>query len=64
MTIGGQPAELNFAGGVPYGWSGLLAAMVRIPAGLGLQDPAQLPVVITAGSASIPDSTATLWVRP
>ncbi len=64
VTIGGQPAELIYAGGVPYAWSGLLTAVARVPAGLATEEPVQAPVVITAGDASSPDNTVTVWVKP
>src|SRR5581483_5682340 len=51
-TIGGKPAEVMFAGGSPYGWSGLLMALVRTPSGVTTDGPLAAPVVITVGAAS------------
>ncbi len=45
VTIGGQPAEVRYAGAVPYGWVGLLMAEVVVPGGSASGDP--VPVVIT-----------------
>jgi uncharacterized protein (TIGR03437 family) len=60
VTIGGKSAELRYAGAVPYGWAGLLMAEVVVPSGIGSVDP--VPVVITAGGASSPDKTVTMYV--
>ena len=63
VTIGGQTvsaADTVYVGAVPYAWAGLLMAQVKVPAGLNGD---ALPVVITAGSASSPNS-ATVAVRP
>jgi uncharacterized protein (TIGR03437 family) len=61
VTIGGKPAELRYAGAVPYGWAGLLMAEVVVPAGSASGDP--VPVVITAGGASSPDNKVTMYVK-
>lgn len=61
VTIGGKPAELRYAGAVPYGWAGLLMAEVVVPSGSASGDP--IPVVMTAGGSSSPDSTVTMYVR-
>ncbi|PWU01998.1 MAG: hypothetical protein C5B51_21700, partial [Terriglobia bacterium] len=60
-TIGGKPAEVRFSGAVPYGWTGLLMAEVVVPAGIASDDP--VPVVITAGAASSPESAVTMYVK-
>jgi uncharacterized protein (TIGR03437 family) len=61
VTIGGKPAELRYAGAVPYGWAGLLMAEVVVPGGSASGDP--VPVVITAGGASSPDKSVTMYVK-
>ena len=61
VTIGGTPAEVRYAGAVPYGWAGLLMAEVVVPGGSASGDP--VPVVITAGGASSPDNTVTMYVK-
>ncbi|HZT28637.1 MAG TPA: hypothetical protein VFA33_02050 [Bryobacteraceae bacterium] len=61
VTIGGKLADLRYAGAVPYGWAGLLIAEVVVPAGSASGDP--VPVVITAGGASSPDNTVTMYVK-
>jgi uncharacterized protein (TIGR03437 family) len=63
VTIGGQGADLVFAGGTPYGWAGLLRAEVKVPAGIAGDNPVSAPVVITAGGASSPDNKVVMWVR-
>jgi uncharacterized protein (TIGR03437 family) len=60
VTIGGQSAAVGYSGGVPYGWSGLLMADVKVPVGLVTSDPPVpllAPMVLTAGGASSPDGT-------
>lgn len=61
VTIAGKPAEVRYAGAVPYGWAGLLMAEVVVPAGAGSADP--VPVVLTAGAASSPDKPVTMYVK-
>jgi uncharacterized protein (TIGR03437 family) len=63
VTIGGQAADLLFAGGTPYGWAGLLMAQVEVPAGLAGDNPVSSPVVINAGGASSPDQKVLVWVK-
>jgi len=63
VTIGGQTADLIYAGAVPYVWAGLLVAEVHVPVGLSTGDPLAVPVVITAGAASSPDNRVTIWVK-
>ena len=63
VTIGGKAADLIFAGGAPYGWSGLLMAEIKAPAGLAGDDPVASPVVITAGGSSSPDNKVVIWVK-
>ena len=63
VSIGSQAAELIYAGAVPYAWSGLLMAEVRVPSGLSSGDPVSVPVVITAGTASSPDDRVMVWVK-
>ncbi len=63
VTIGGQAADLIYAGSVPYLWAGLLIAEAKVPVGLSTGDPVAVPVVITAGTASSPDKRVTVWVK-
>jgi uncharacterized protein (TIGR03437 family) len=63
VTIGGQAADLIYAGGAPYAWSGLLMAEVKTPAGVAGEEAVAAPVVITAGSASSPDKRVVMWVK-
>ena len=61
VKIGGQPATVVFAGGVPFAWTGLLMAQVKVPAGLNGD---ALPVILTAGAASSADNSVTIAVKP
>jgi uncharacterized protein (TIGR03437 family) len=63
VTIGGVAADVVFAGGVPYGWAGLLMAVVTVPA-LPAGDPSAMPVVLTSAGVSSPDKAVTVWVKP
>jgi uncharacterized protein (TIGR03437 family) len=63
VSIGGQPADVVFARAVPYGWSGLLMAVVKVPAAAAGEEPAAVPAVLTAGDASSPNDTVTVWVK-
>ncbi len=62
VTIGEQAADLWFAGGTPYGWSGLLMAQAMVPTGLAGDQPVSVPVVIAADGASSPDKKVVMWV--
>jgi uncharacterized protein (TIGR03437 family) len=61
VIIGGKPAEVRYAGAVPYGWSGLLTAEVVVPAGVASDDP--VTVIVMAGAASSPDGAVTMYVH-
>lgn len=50
VSIGGQAAEVVYAGAVYQGWAGLLMAQVKVPSSAAAGDA--LPVVITVGGAS------------
>jgi uncharacterized protein (TIGR03437 family) len=63
IAIGGKLAPLLYAGAVPFGWAGLLFAEITVPAELSSGDPVSVPVVVTAGSASSPDTPVLIWVR-
>jgi len=58
VTIGGQSAAVSFAGLVP-GFAGLYQVNVTVPA--GIHPASDVPLVVTAGSASSP--TVTLAIR-
>ena len=60
VTIGGQPAEVLYAGSAPGLVSGVLQVNARIPAGV-TTGPA-IPVVVTVGGASS-QAGVTLAVR-
>jgi uncharacterized protein (TIGR03437 family) len=49
VTIGGQPAQIAYAGAAPFEVAGLLQLNVQVPAGL---PPGDAAVVLTVGSAS------------
>ena len=53
VKIGGQAAELVYAGAVPYSWAGLMQAQVKVPAATASGNA--IPVVISAGGATSPD---------
>jgi len=59
-TIGGKAATVVYAGAVPFTWSGLLMAQIKVPADVTGD---ALPVVITAGTAASPDNTVVMTVR-
>ncbi len=63
VMIGGNAADLAFAGTSPYGWAGLLMAEAKVPSGLAGEDPVAAPVVIAAGGACSPDGKVVLWVK-
>ncbi len=47
--IGGQTADVSFAGAVPYGWPGVYQVLAKVPSGL---TAGPQPVVVSAGSAA------------
>jgi uncharacterized protein (TIGR03437 family) len=60
VTIGGQPAEVQYAGSAPGLVAGVLQVNARVPDGILSGDA--VPVVLTIGSASSP-STVTMAVQ-
>lgn len=60
VTIGGQPAEVLYAGGSPGSIEGLLQLNVRVPAGT---PPGNAPVTLSIGSATAP-AGGTIAVGP
>jgi len=60
VNIGGQPANVLYAGGPPGSIEGLLQINARVPA--GITAGSQVPVELTIGSASAP-SGGTIAVR-
>jgi trimeric autotransporter adhesin len=52
VTIGGQPAQLSFAGGVPGVVAGMMEVTVQVPA--GLQPTAAAAVTLQVGDAVAP----------
>lgn len=50
VSIGGQNAEVVFAGGVYQGWAGLLMAQVKVPGGVSAGDA--LPVTLSVGGVT------------
>jgi len=60
VTIGGQPAEVLYAGSAPGLVAGLLQVNARVTDGIPSGDA--VPVVLSIGSASSP-STVTMAVQ-
>ncbi|MCC6419816.1 MAG: hypothetical protein IT429_16405 [Gemmataceae bacterium] len=50
VSIGGQNAEVVYAGGVYQGWAGLLMVQARVPAAAAAGDA--VPVTVTVGGSS------------
>jgi uncharacterized protein (TIGR03437 family) len=59
VTVGGEPAEVLYAGGAPGLVAGVLQVNVRIPSGVA---PGEAPVVLRVGSARS-QSFVTIAVR-
>jgi uncharacterized protein (TIGR03437 family) len=58
ITIGGVPATVQYAGGVPGQIAGLMQINIQIPG--GVQPGGYVPVVLKVGDASTaPDAT---WI--
>ncbi len=60
VTVGGQGAEVLYAGAAPGQVAGLFQLNIRVPSVLPF---GALPVVVTVGSVSSPRGTVTLSVR-
>ena len=63
VRIGGQPAELLYAGSAPTLVSGVIQVNARIPANLPVTGVSNVPVEITVGSTAS-QSGVTVAVRP
>lgn len=50
VAIGNQPAEVVYAGAVPYSWAGLLMVQAKVPAAAAAGDAA--PVTVTVGGVT------------
>jgi uncharacterized protein (TIGR03437 family) len=59
VTIGGKPAQINYAGAAPQGIAGFIQVNVMIPAGLA---PGAQPVVLMVGD-NISSGIVTVWVK-
>jgi uncharacterized protein (TIGR03437 family) len=60
LTIGGQQAQVLYAGGSPGSLAGLMQINARIPAGITAGDA--VPVVLQVGDVQAPQSV-TIAVR-
>jgi CheY-like chemotaxis protein len=60
VTVGGEPAEIIYAGAAPHTVSGLLQVNFRVPANATLGDA--VPIVLTVGDSHSPDGV-TMAVR-
>jgi uncharacterized protein (TIGR03437 family) len=52
VTIGGQPAQVQYAGGAPFELTGLMQINVFVPTGIGTNGP--VPITVQVGTASSP----------
>jgi uncharacterized protein (TIGR03437 family) len=59
LTIGGQPAQVSYAGAAPQGVAGFMQVNAVIPAGL---TPGAQPVVLRVGD-NISSAIVTVWVK-
>jgi uncharacterized protein (TIGR03437 family) len=59
-TIGGQPAQVTYAGTAPGGVAGFLQVDVMVPMNVS---PGDLPVVLTIGTASSPAGNVTVAIK-
>ena len=59
VTIGGQPAKLDFAGEAPYAVAGVLQVNAEVPAAAA---SGAIPIVVKAGEGSS-QSGVTVWVQ-
>jgi uncharacterized protein (TIGR03437 family) len=60
LTIGGQPAAIEYASAAPYQVWGVLQVNAFVPAGLG---PGPQPVVLTIGQTTTASQQATVFVQ-
>ena len=61
VTVGGEPAQIVYAGETPHFAKGLLQVNFRVPPKAPLGD--EVPLVLTVGSARSPDGV-TMAIRP
>lgn len=60
LTIGGQPAKIQYAGAAPYLVSGMLQINAVVPDGIG---SGLVPVVLTIGQNSNAQQNVTVAVQ-
>lgn len=62
VRIGGQPAEVTYAGSAPGSVSGAIQVNARVPQNLAVSAPASFPIDVQVGQA-VSQTTATVAIR-